>query len=151
MSTVSSSGVGGYRENAGRKAAFDYKSQDSVSMVFTPLGDAMYVAACESTGLSRNDVMTHLVLKHAKDLAFDVDGIVYKGKDYKGVRSIRLTKEARAELDAAKKRTGKSYSDLAEALLMRFAAKTRDFPKPYDKVKAAKKRKREARRLNKAN
>lgn len=124
-------GAGGARENAGRKDAYGGKDAAPVAMVFTPQGDQIMVETCERTGLSRNDVLTHLALKHARALKFSVEGVVYRGKDYRAVRSIRVTQKARKLLDAARERTGKSYSDLGEALLVRFAASTRDYPEPY--------------------
>lgn len=122
---------GGARENAGRKDAYGGKDAAPVPMVLTPSGDALLVAACEATGLSRNDVMTHLALRYASLLRFDGDGVAFPGKDYRRVRSIRVTTKARTLLDKARERTGKSYSDLGESLLARYAASCRDWPAPY--------------------
>jgi uncharacterized protein (DUF1778 family) len=124
--------AGGYRENSGRKDAFGGKDDAPVGMVFTPNGEKLLAAACERTGLSRNDVLTHLVLKHAARLRFAAEGIVFRGKRYTVPKSIRVTTRARKLLDSARERTGKSYSDLGEALLVQFAEGTRDYPAPYE-------------------
>lgn len=130
---ISMSPSGGARENAGRKAAYGTKAPAPVPMVLTPEGEALLVAACACSGLSRNDVMTHLALRHARELRFSAPGVVYPGKANSNVLSIRVTAKARLLLDAARKRTGKSYSDLGEALLEKFAERTRDWPAPYQR------------------
>lgn len=126
-------GIGGARDNAGRKDAYGGKDAAPVSMVFTAAGERLLADTCERTGLSRNDVLTHLALKHARALSFKGDGVAFGGKEYARVRSIRVTTRARKLLDAARLRTGKSFSDLGESLLVRFAAKTRDYPAPYER------------------
>lgn len=90
-------------------------------MMFTPYGHDLLAAIQQRTGLSRNDILTHLALAHGADLAFEgVCGVVYRGKDAGLVMSIHLTDRAFDLLRAAQARTGKSYSDLGEALIERW-------------------------------
>lgn len=120
---------GGYRENAGRKSAFPGKILDKpFFMDFTPKGRRELQHLVTRTGLSRNDVIGHLALRHADDLAFEEEGVAFPGKMAEDVMSIRLDRQAGAKLAAARVRTGKSYSDLGEALIRWFGKAEKVFP-----------------------
>ena len=95
-----------------------------------------------STGLSRSDIMTHLALRHAHDLSFDVDGVVYRHKLSGTVMSIRMTDHAHTLLTDARARTGKSYSDLGEALVDRWGLGEHYPERPTAKRKSRARRRR---------
>lgn len=111
-------GRGGYREGAGRKTIFPNKVLDRrFGMDFTPAGRAVLDALQARTGLSQNDILGHLVQRHATRLAFTEPGVVFRGKAASNVISIRLPADLADALTAAQARTGKSFSDLGEALV----------------------------------
>lgn len=123
---------GGFRENAGRKSAFPGKILDKpFAMDFTPAGRRALQRLTIRTGLSRNDVIGHLAMKFADRLKFDVDdypGVVFLGKLAKDVLTIRVDRAVGAKLEAARTRTGKSYSDIGEALVRWFGKSEKAFP-----------------------
>jgi hypothetical protein len=129
---------GGVREGAGRKSAFPGKVLGkNFGMDFTPAGRKALDRLQAATGLSRNDILAHLALRHAHDLVFD-------GKA-QSVLSIRLPADAGDALRAAHMRTGKGYSDLGEALVTRYGPEA-VFPVVEGKTRARKRPRRPGRR-----
>lgn len=126
---------GGYRENAGRKSAFAKTVDKPFAMDFTPDGRRELQRLVKRTRLSRNNVLSHLAIQHAHRLEFDdVPGTVYPGKS-QDVLSIRVSPMAAVRLRAARARTGKSYSDLGEALVRRFGQAEKHFPASPSRAK----------------
>lgn len=120
---------GGYRAGAGRKSAFPGKVIEApVYMDFTPEGHRQLRRIVQRTGLSRNDVIGHLAIKYADELNFEDDGVVFAGKRAKNVMAIRLDQNGLAKLKAAGERTGKSASDIGEALVRIFGPAEKTFP-----------------------
>ena len=119
---------GGARVGAGRKSAFPDKIIDRpFPMDFTPAGRVELEKITKRTGLSRNDVIAHLAIKHA-GLKFSADGVAYPGKA-QNVLSIRVPAYVGTILRTIHRRTGKSYSDIGEALVRQFGRVERAFPK----------------------
>lgn len=124
-SNLTMAGRGGVREGAGRKAAFPHKELDRpFGMDFTPAGWIALLDLQKRTGLSRDDILAHLTGEFADALVFDSDGVQYPGKRGSSILRIRLPKEQGDRLRAAQARTGKSYSDLGEALVHRYGHQT---------------------------
>lgn len=120
---------GGYREEAGRKSAYPGVDLKPFAMDLTPAGVRLLDKLCKRTGLTRNNVLAHLTNLYADRLAFPgQDGVLYAGKA-QSVLSIRMPADIGAKLRAARQRTGKSYSDLGEALI-RLYGETTEFPAP---------------------
>ncbi len=121
---------GGARKGAGRKSAFPGMVSKPFPMDFTPEGRARLEKITERTGLSRNNVLTFLALTFAHKLTFSAlePGTVYPGKAQQ-VLAIRVSAKAAAKLTAARDRTGKSYSDIGEALVRRYG-RSASFPAP---------------------
>ena len=119
---------GGRREGAGRRSLFPHARRAIVYFDLTPAGRKLLAKVKRRARLSRNDLFAHLALEHADKLRFDdVPGVVFPGKANENVLLIRLPVQAHAKLHAAHERTGKSYSDLGEALLSWYSSDT-DFP-----------------------
>jgi len=97
-------------------------------MAFTLNGQEIMNQLQAQTGLSRNDLITHLTVKYVDALMFDEPGVVYRGKQFSRIMSIRVTNEAYAKLQTARVRTGKSYSDIGEALVARFGRQETNYP-----------------------
>lgn len=135
---------GGRRENAGRKSAFPRIDMKPFAMDFTPRGRAELARLERSSGLSRNNIITHLTAMHAGELEFDEEGIVFPGKKQK-VLSIRMPPREGELLRAAHARTGKSYSDLGEALVLRYGSQA-DFPTIERQADKPRRRRRNTRR-----
>lgn len=94
----------------------------------TPTGAQALAALSRQTGLTRNDVLAHLVDQHADELTFAEEGVVYAGKARK-VATVPLPPKIGRKLRTARRRTRKSYSDLMEALIDRYGP-TEAFPAP---------------------
>jgi len=118
---------GGYREGAGRKSAYPGKTR-SFAMDFTPAGRHALKALVRRRGLSRNDVLAHLAIHYAEQLTFAAPGVVFPGKLAANVLTIRVPAAAGDKLTDARRRTGKSYSDIGEALVCWFGPTAKDFP-----------------------
>jgi len=108
---------GGARPGAGRKSVFGAKAVvKPFAMDFTPGGRRALDALVRRTRLSRNAVVATLALQFAETVTFDTDTpFPNKAQD---VLSIRVPPEAAAKLDGARARTGHSFSDLGEALVV---------------------------------
>jgi hypothetical protein len=120
---------GGARAGAGRKSIFaDRAVPRAYPMALTRAGHEALAALTGQTGLSRNAILAVLVRRHAHHLALPEDGIIYRGKT-PAVLSIRLPPSAAQRLEHARYRTGKSYSDIGEALVRRYGHVT-SFPLP---------------------
>lgn len=136
---------GGTREGAGRKSAFPGKLLErTVYMDFTPAGRQALDVLTAREGLSRNDVLAHLSLRYADQLSFDCEGVVFPGKA-QAAMTIRLPADALQVLERAHARTGKSYSDLGEALVLWHGQEEHAFPllpEPERKPKARRPRRR---------
>jgi hypothetical protein len=137
---------GGYREGSGRRSIFPGTMDNPTKypMDFTKEGLQILDDVQSHTGLTRNNIIAHLVDRHAHELEFDHDRIVYPGKA-QHVLAIRMPKHIGDKLVAAQKRTGKAFSDLGEALVRRFGAKE-VFPVLESKQKTRRRRRRRARR-----
>lgn len=121
---------GGTREGAGRKSVFKEKALDKpFAMDFTAHGQKVLAALVKRTGLSRNAVIATLALQFADKLAFDPDDPAPFSPKAQAVLSIRVPPKAGGKLAAARVRTGRSYSDIGEALVTWFADRT-TFPAP---------------------
>lgn len=116
-------GRGGARPNAGRKSAFPGLDLKPFAMDFTPAGLRALRELERATRLSRNNILAHLTAEHAAELAFDGDDVVYPGKAQR-VLTIRMPAREGQLLREARARTGKSYSDLGEALVLRYGRRT---------------------------
>lgn len=114
---------GGLRAGAGRHSAFPGNALKPFAMDFTPAGRKALDRLCRRTKLSRNNVIAHLVAAHGAALAFEVDGVVYPGKA-QAVLAIRMPAREGDLLQAVRARTGKSYSDIGEALVRQFGRST---------------------------
>jgi hypothetical protein len=116
---------GGARDNAGRKSAYPGLDMQSFPMQFTPPARRLLDALQARTGLSRNNILAHLTLCHVESLSVsaDEDGVLFPGKG-SDVLSIRMPADVGKRLRAAKARTGKSFSDLGEALVRQYGATT---------------------------
>ena len=112
-------GHGGARANAGRRSVFRGIEAKPFAMDFTPAGRKALDRVCKRTKLSRNDVLAHLTAEYATDLHFAEAGVVYPGKAQE-VLAIRMPTVQGDVLRAARERTGKSYSDIGEALVCQF-------------------------------
>lgn len=111
---------GGRRKGAGRKSVFGQKTADKpIAMCFTPAGHRALRRLQRATKLSRNGVIGLLAAQFAPALVFTEDGVAYPHKGPE-VLSIRLPRAIGQQLRAARKRTGKSYSDLGERLVRSF-------------------------------
>lgn len=132
---------GGARVGAGRRSVFRGIEAKPFAMDFTPAGRKQLDRLCKRTKLSRNDVLAHLTAEYAADLQFTEAGVVYPGKAQE-VLAIRMPTMQADVLRAARERTGKSYSDIGEALVCQFG-RVATFPR----LRAAtpRKRTREAR------
>jgi hypothetical protein len=113
---------GGTRPGAGRKTAYPGKDlARTVYVDMTEAGRAALASLCTTHRLSRNDVLTTLVLAHASSLTTetyrDRPGVLFSPKLGQNVYAIRMTPPALDALAAAQTRTHKSASDLAEALI----------------------------------
>lgn len=109
---------GGVRDGAGRKSAFPHKVLDQpFGMDFTPDGHRALRQLQAKTGLSQSDVLAHLVERHASMLTFTMEGVAFPGKLAENILRIRLPEHLGDALRAAQTRTGKSFSDLGEALV----------------------------------
>jgi hypothetical protein len=116
---------GGARPGAGRKSVFGAKAlAKPFSMDFTPAGRKALDALVRRTTLSRNAVIATLALQFADRLTFDL-AAPFPGKLATAVLSIRVPPDAGAKLAAAHVRTGKSYSDIGEALVRWHGASAR--------------------------
>jgi hypothetical protein len=125
---MTTSARGGARAGAGRPSIFKAKALGKpFAMNFTPGGRRVLDALVRRTGLSRNAVLGVLALKHGDRLAFDTAN-PFPDKVHLPL-SIRVPPEAGAKLAAARVRTGRSYSDVGEALVRWFGADT-PFPAP---------------------
>lgn len=111
---------GGRRAGAGRKSLYPGKVARPFAMDFTPAGRKVLRALVQRRRLSRNDVLAHLILHYADQLTFEAPGVVFPGKVAANVLTIRLPVPARDKLVRAHRRTGKSYSDIGEALVCWF-------------------------------
>jgi hypothetical protein len=110
---------GGHRKGAGRKSIFGVKAvAKPFAMDFTPGGRRRLQVLCRRHKLSRNAVLGTLALQFADRLTFDVPQ-PFPNKA-QAVLSIRVPRAAAAQLNAARKRTKHSYSDLGEALVQWF-------------------------------
>jgi len=108
---------GGWREGAGRPAAYPHKVlDDPFPMDFTSAGRAMFDKLQARTSLSRNDIIAHLALTYADELEFRTPGVVFPIKAQEVYR-ICVPEDAGDKLRRARTRTGKSYSDIGEALV----------------------------------
>jgi hypothetical protein len=117
---------GGARDGAGRKSVFGVKAVDKpFAMDFTEKGRKALASLTRRTKLSRNAVVGVLALAHADTLTF-TDDDVFPDKAQE-VLSIRVPPKAAAKLRAARARTDRSYSDIGEALVLRYGARTK-FP-----------------------
>ncbi len=92
-------------------------------MDFTPAGRKALDRLCRRTKLSRNNVVAHLVAERGDVLTFDAAGVVYPGKA-QSVCAIRMPACEGDLLKAVHARTGKSYSDIGEALVRQFGRST---------------------------
>lgn len=120
---------GGARTGAGRKSVFGKKAvAKPFAMDLTPEGRQALFALCARTGLSRNGVVGVLALQFADVLGFPEEGVVYPDKA-QDVISIRVPKDAASKLRAARRRTGKGFSDIGEALIRQFGRKAK-YPRP---------------------
>lgn len=121
---------GGRREGAGRRSLYPRARRAIVYIDLTPAGWKLLSKVKRRAQLSRNDLFAHLALEHADKLEFTAPGVVFPGKANANVLLIRLPVQAHAKLRAAHQRTGKSYSDLGEALLSWYAGSTAFPPLP---------------------
>lgn len=121
---------GGARPGAGRKSAYPRKDlAHPFGMDFTPAGRQLLDQIRARTGLSRDDILAHLVDRHLTRLRFDgTHGCAYPGKLAANVLRIRLPRDLGDRLRDARRRTGKSYSDLGEALVTIYGSTTSDYP-----------------------
>jgi hypothetical protein len=124
---------GGYRENAGRPSAFPGTTENKpVYMDFTPAGYKVLDGLTERNGLSRNNVIAHLALTYADKLVkrkdFTADGVVFPGKRASNVMTVRLPPAAERKIRAVNRETGKSESDIGEALVTWFGPGEAKFP-----------------------
>ena len=110
---------GGKRAGAGRRSLFPGNDLKPFAMDFTPAGRKVLDGICRRTKLSRNDVITYLVSEHGDALVLSAEGVVYPGKA-QAVLTIRMPTIPGAVLMAAHARTGKSYSDIGEALVREY-------------------------------
>jgi hypothetical protein len=138
---------GGYRENAGRPSAFPGNTDEKpFYMDFTPAGYKVLDGLSKREGLSRNDLLAHLALRHADKLVsmkdFTVDGVVFPGKRAFNVMAIRLPKDAGAKIKRVGRDTQKSDSDIGEALVRWFGPDEKTFPVLPGKDKRRRGRKR---------
>jgi hypothetical protein len=114
---------GGARANAGRRSAFPGLDMKPFAMDFTPGGRRALRRLEVRTQLSRNNILAHLTAEHAASLTFDEPGVVFAGKAQQ-VLTIRMPADVGQLLREARARTGKSYSDLGEALVLRYGSTT---------------------------
>jgi hypothetical protein len=141
---------GGFRENAGRPTAFAGKNLESPrAMDFTPEGRVVLADLQERNGLSRSDVIAHLALRHCDALAlrpvFQRPGTVFTGRTRRNANVYRIVAPPNVlrKLDALRKRTGKSYSDIGEALVRWYGPREKDWPAvPGPETKKRRRRKR---------
>ena len=117
LKATTNNGHGGARPGSGPKTIFGGSKAltKPIAMDFTPRGRRELARLVKRTGLSRNAVIGWLALRHADALSY-TDAMVFPGKA-RDVLSIRLPREAAAKLAAARVRTGRSYSDIGEALV----------------------------------
>lgn len=114
---------GGIRAGAGRRSAFPGNALKPFAMDFTAVGRQALDCICRRTKLSRNNVVAHLVTEYADALVFGAPGVVYPGKA-QAVLAIRMPARQGDLLTVARARTGKSYSDIGEALVCCFGQST---------------------------
>ena len=132
---------GGYRENAGRKLAVgDKLSDDALQMDFTPEGHKVLADLVAVSGLSRNQVLSHLAKTYAPRLEFPKtrhdDGrqqhVHFTGKaggtDAGLVMRIRMPQIAVDRIRAAQRRTKHGVSDIGEGLVRWFGPKEKQWP-----------------------
>lgn len=114
---------GGARDGAGRKSVFGVKAvAKPFAMDFTTNGRRALASVTRRTKLSRNAVIAALALEHADALTFaEADVFPDKARE---VLSIRVPPKAATKLKAARRRTGRSYSDIGEALVRGYADRT---------------------------
>jgi len=112
---------GGARDGAGRKSIFGVPlERKPFAMDFTAQGRTALDALTRRTALSRNAVLATLVLAHADRLR----AIDHYPNKAQAVLSIRLPPRAAAKLRALQRRTDRSYSDIGEALVLRYGRTT---------------------------
>jgi hypothetical protein len=118
--TMATTTWGGARVGAGRKSAYPGKDfAHPVYLDFTQAGRDALDALQARTKLSRSDILAHLIAKHAESLDFGpLFGVAFPGKLGENVCVIRLPVAQRRLLRATRTRTGKSYSDIGEALVL---------------------------------
>lgn len=113
---------GGARAGAGRPTVFDQKASDSFSMVFTPAGHKVLDRLTRRTKLSRNAIIGTLAIEHGDALTFtEADRFRLKTA---AVFAVRVPPAAASKLKAARRRTNRSYSDIGEMLVTRYARLT---------------------------
>jgi hypothetical protein len=119
---------GGARPGSGRKSIFGRKAlKKPVAMDFSEAGwVALRGLQRRQPHLSRNAIIGWLALQYADKLTFDAKGVVFPQKARR-VLSIRVPATVRDALRRARRRTGKNYSDLGEALVRQYGH-TASFP-----------------------
>ncbi len=133
---------GGLRPNAGRKTAFPGIEAKPFAMDFTPVGLKRLRRLQRRHRLSRNNILAHLVACYAARLNFSAPGTVYPGKAQR-VLAIRMPPAEAELLRSTRERTGKSYSDIGEALVRIYGE---DASFPTLPTKPARRRRRPAAR-----
>jgi len=104
--------------------------RSSFTMAFTREGRRALAAIQARTGLSRNNIITHLVRAHSAEASHasllhrPQLAVLYPGKSRDEIMSIRMPASEGDTLRAMQDTTGKSYSDLGELLVRRFGSST---------------------------
>jgi hypothetical protein len=116
---------GGARIGAGRSTAYPGKRAGRrFYLDLTPAGHAQLDALAIRHTLSRSDIVARLIEAYADVVAFSAPGVVFPGKRASDVRVVLLPITLASRLDVARARTGKSVSDLVEALIAWYAPTT---------------------------
>lgn len=117
---------------AGRKSLYADSDRIRDSPMFymdlTPQGREALAILTARTGLTRNSILAVLAVEHADQLTFPSTESPFPGKLARDVLSIRLPTIARKKLQGARSRTGHSYSDLGEALILWYGLRRKHWP-----------------------
>lgn len=107
-------------------------------MDFTPAGRKVLARIQRRTSLSRNDVLAHLLLTHEVDVNLNGARVLFPGKAQSVLR-IALPSQAFDALERLRALSGRSASDIGEALVRQFE-KDQTFPVVLGRTRRRKRR-----------
>lgn len=119
---------GGHREHSGRKTLFPNKSKRGLAMKFTADGRQLLEQLVDRSGLSRNDVIEHLLVTCKRDA--EIPPRDPYPKKYHEALSVRLSPAGASVLAILRKASGQSRGVIGEYFVRTFGPRATFPPKP---------------------